>query len=183
MSIQTTVEIKGVLGTEEKKFYFVRDSGPEAIFGGKTPKELFLLHVYNPGCFDIQEKDIRLNMHVQRQCSFGIAGFQALNVDTEYIQEATEKARELDMKSERQLFVETLDALPNLPEPEALEKIAIDFLCEGNKELAFATADFFEKVIMEMIGEKAGKGSGVVLLTVAAEKAAVRMSAKTKEQN
>ena len=122
-------------------------------------------------------------MHVQRQCSFGIAGFQALNVDTEYIQEATEKARELDKKSERQLFVETLDALPDLPEPEALEKIAIDFLCEGNKELAFATADFFEKVIMEMVGEKAGKGSGVVLLTVAAEKAAVRMSAKTKEQN
>jgi len=183
MSIQTTVEIKGVLGTEEKKFYFVRDSGLEAIFGGKTPKELFLLHVYNPGCFDIQEKDIRLNIQVHRKCSFGIAGFKALNVDTEYIKEATEKARELDKKSERQLFVETLDALPDLPEPEALEKIATNFLCEGNKELAFATADFFEKVIMEMIGEKAGKGSGVVLLTVAATKATARMTSSTKEQS
>lgn len=183
MTIQTSVEIKGVLGGTEKKFYFVNDAGLEAIFRGITPRELFLQNVPNPGCFDIQEKDVRLTIHVQRKCSFGIAGFQALNVDADYIQEATEKTRELEKKSERQLFAETLDALPDLPEPEALEKIAIDFLCKGNKELAFATADFFEKVIMEMVGEKAGKGSGVVLLTVAAEKAAARMSTKNEEQN
>lgn len=183
MSIQTSVEIKGVLGGTEKNFYFVNNVGLEAIFRGTTPRELFLRSVPNPGCFDIQEKDIRLNIHVQRRCSFGNAGFQALDVGTDYIQEATEKARNLEKKSERQLFAEVLDALPNLPEPEALEKIAIDFLCEGNKELAFAAADFFEKVIMEQVGEKVGKGSGVVLLTVAGKKAAARMTAKTKEQN
>ena len=181
MPVKTSVEIRGILGNKEKKFYFVNDAGFEAIFRGRTPRELFLQNISNPGCFDIQEKDLRLNIHVQRQCSFGVAGFQALDVNADFIQEATEKANALKMKSERRLFAETLDALPNLPEPEALEKIAIDFLCEGNKELAFATADFFEKVIMEQVGEF-GKGSGKILLTVAAKKAAARMAAKSKEQ-
>lgn len=181
MPVKTCVEIKGILGGKEKKFYFVNDAGLEDIFRGRTPRELFLQNISNPGCFDIQEKDLRLNIHVQRQCSFGVAGIQALDVDADFIQEATEKARTLEKKSERQLFAEILDALPHLPEPEALKKIAIDFLCEGNKELAFATADFFEKVIMEQVGEF-GKGSGKILLAVAAEKAASRMSAKSKEQ-
>ena len=107
-----------------------------------------------------------------------------MNVCTDDIQEATEKARELEKKSERQLFFETLDALPDLPEPEALEKIVIDFLCAGNRELAFAVADFFEKVIMKQVGEKAGKGSGVVFLSVAVKKAAARMqNGKEREGN
>ena len=61
-----------------------------------------------------------------------------------------DKYREFEKKSERQLFAEALDELPNLPKPEALEKIAVDCLCEGNRELAFAIADFFEKVIIDM---------------------------------
>jgi hypothetical protein len=179
MSIQTTVEIKGVLDGKEKNFYFVNDAGLEEIFRGTTPRELFLRTVSNPECFDIQEEDLMLNIHVRRECSFGVAGFQALDVDAEYIQEAIEKARRLKDKSERELFIEMLEALPDLPEPEALEKVAVNFLCDGNKELAFATADFFERVIMEMVGEKEGKGSGAVLITVAAKKAAARMAQKS----
>ena len=181
MTIQTSVEIKGVLGGTEKNFYFVNDAGLEAIFRGTTPRELFLRSVSNPECFDIQEKDLRLNIHVRRECSFGVAGFHAFNVDTDYIKEATEKARELDGKSERQLFTETLNALPDLPEPEVLEKIAIDFLCAENQELAFATADFFEKVIKELMGEKAGKGSGAILLRAAGKKAAALTSEESEK--
>lgn len=175
MKIQTSVEIKGVLGGTEKKFYFVNDAGLEAILRGRTPRELFLQNVSNPGCCDIKDSDLKLTIHVRRECTFGIAGFQFLNVDADSVQEATEKARKLEKKSERQLFFEALDALPDLPEPEALEEKTIDFICEGNEELAFAIADFFEKVIIEQFGEKAGKGSGLVLLTVAGKKAAARM--------
>ncbi|MDR3586912.1 MAG: hypothetical protein P4L59_16595 [Desulfosporosinus sp.] len=109
-------------------------------------------------------------MHFCFLSNVGIVGFQAINVTPDYVQEATEKACQLEKKSERQLLFETLDALPDLPEPEVIEKVATNFLCEGNKELAFAVADFFEKVIMELVGEKAGKGSGVILLTVAGTK-------------
>ncbi|OLN32467.1 hypothetical protein [Desulfosporosinus metallidurans] len=99
MSMQTSVEIKGVLGGTERKFYFVNNAGLEAIFRGRTPRELFLQNVSNPGCFDIQEEDLRLNIHVKRQCSLGVAGFQAFDVDADFIQEATEKARALERKA------------------------------------------------------------------------------------
>lgn len=183
MKILTSVEIKGKLGDTEKSFHFVNNAGLEAIFQGTNPRELFLRSVSNPGCFDLQESDIRLNIHVQRNCSFGTAGFLFEDVETDHFQEAIDKYREFEGKSDRQLFVEALEALPDLPDPEALEKIAVDFLCEGNKELAFATADFVEKVIKGIVGEKDGVMSGMKFLIAVGEKAAVRMAGKNKKWN
>lgn len=156
MTLQTTVQIKGIIDGEERICQFVHDEGPDAVFRGRTAREVFLQSVPNPGCKDIQEKELQVYIEVQRKCSFGIALFAENDP-----QEASVKARELAAKSEDDL----LDMV--IPDPSALFASAVKKLIEGDVEGAKALSYTFETFANLVLGPEMPKNIGDKFLCTA----------------
>lgn len=159
--LQTTVEIKGVLGDKTQTCHFTSDAGPEGIFRGRTARELFLQSVPNPGCENIAEKDVQISIEVRRECSFGFAGFTENDVER-----ALKEARELQAKSDADLFKE------GLPDPDDLFVTAVQKLLEGDKGAVSALANTFEFFAKATMGAEMGRDSGKLFLKAAAKMAA-----------
>lgn len=160
MLLQTTVQIKGVLDGIEQTCTFSHDQGPEAIFRGRTAREVFLQSVSNPGCSNIQDKDLKIHINVRRDCAFGFAGFTENNV-----QNAIKKARELEAKCDDDLLEQ------GMPDPEALFISAVKALSKGDEATAYALADTFEFFAERTLGFENGKGTGKLFVAAAAKMA------------
>lgn len=145
MIIQTTVKLEGIIDGVKKTAVITTDQSPRTIFQEKTLKELFLLNIPNPGCQDINEKMISANIDVQRQCEFGVAGFNYSGND---IQIVLKKADELEAKSEEELLIEAAEAISigdsELPDPEELLALATVALLEGDTQRAISIAKIFD---------------------------------------
>ena len=146
--LQTTVELKGVLGNKGQTCHFTSDAGPEGIFRGRTARELFLQSVPNPGCENIAEKDVQISIEVRRECSFGFAGFTANDVES-----ALKEAHKLQAKSDADLLAE------GMPDPLELFSAAVKELLEGKKERAEALANTFEFFAKAALGREQGQGT------------------------
>lgn len=156
--LQTAVELKGVLGNKVQTCHFTSDVGLESIFRGRTARELFLQSVPNPGCDNIAEKDVHISIEVRRECSFGFAGFTENNVA-----EASQKARELQAKSDADLFKE------GMPDPDDLLAAAVKGILEDKMEAVLAMARTFEFFAKATLGAEMGRDSGKLFIEAAAK--------------
>ena len=142
MAIQTTVKLEGTLDGVKKTAVITADQHPRTIFQDKTLKELFLLNIPNPGCQDIKDDGISAEIDIQRQCEFGVAGFNYSGND---IQIVLKKADELAEKSEEDLFAEAISIADNeLPDPEELLALATMALLERDTQKAITIAEIFD---------------------------------------
>ena len=142
MAIQTTVKLEGTIGGVKKTAVITADQHPRAIFQNKTLKELFLLNIPNPGYQDIKDDGISAEIDIQRQCEFGVAGFNYSGND---IQIVLKKADELAEKSEEDLFAEAISIADNeLPDPEELLILATMALMKGDTRKAITIAEIFD---------------------------------------
>lgn len=145
MDIQTTVKLEGTISGVKKTAVITADQHPRTIFQDKTLKELFLLNIPNPGCQDIKEEIISANIDIQRQCEFGVAGFNYSGND---IQIVMKRADELAAKSEEELLIEAAEAISigdsELPDPKELLILATMALMEGDTRKAITIAEIFD---------------------------------------
>ncbi|KLU62294.1 hypothetical protein CEB3_c13380 [Peptococcaceae bacterium CEB3] len=156
MPLQTSVQIKGILDGKEQTCLFEHDEGPDAIFRGRSAREVFLQSVPNSGCTNIRDEDIQVQIQCTRKCPFGFAGF--IESDPK---EASRRARQLLAKSDADLAEE------GTPDPMDLLAAAVKAVQDQDREKVVALGQTFEFFARMSLGEEEAQNSGDIFVLVA----------------